>query len=65
MITPHCSIFQIYELNLISPGILLAVLPQLEFKLKSSDESERMGSVALLARCQSYKTFLLATDAPD
>jgi sister-chromatid-cohesion protein PDS5 len=46
---------QIYELNLISPGILLAVLPQLEFKLKSPDENERAGSVALLARMFSEK----------
>jgi hypothetical protein len=40
----------IYELYNISPGILLSVLPQLEFKLKSTEESERMGSVSLLAR---------------
>ncbi len=26
----------IYELNVIAPGVLLAVLPQLEFKLKVS-----------------------------
>lgn len=45
----------IYELNLISPRILLAVLPQLEFKLKSTEESERMGSVSLLARMFSEK----------
>ena len=40
----------IYELNHICPSVLLAVLPQLEFKLKSTEESERMGSVSLLAR---------------
>lgn len=32
----------IYELNVICPRILLAVLPQLECKLKSGQESERL-----------------------
>ena len=50
----------IYELNIISPSILLAVLPQLEFKLKSTEESERMGSVSLLARMFSEKGSNLA-----
>ena len=50
----------IYELNIISPSILLAVLPQLEFKLKSTEESERMGSVSLLARMFSEKGSQLA-----
>ena len=50
----------IYELNLICPSVLLAVLPQLEFKLKSTDEQERMGSVALLARMFSEKDSSLA-----
>ncbi len=50
----------IYELNLISPGILLAVLPQLEFKIKSTDEGERIGSVSLLARMFSEKGSNLA-----
>jgi len=50
----------IYELNIISPSILLAVLPQLEFKLKSTEESERMGSVSLLARMFSEKGAHLA-----
>ena len=45
----------IYELNHICPSILLAVLPQLEFKLKSTEEQERMGSVTLLARMFSEK----------
>ncbi|XP_013389020.1 sister chromatid cohesion protein PDS5 homolog B-B-like [Lingula anatina] len=40
----------IYELNMISPSILLAVLPQLEFKLKSNDEGERKAVTKLLAR---------------
>lgn len=32
----------IYELNVICPSILLQVLPQLECKLKSGSESERL-----------------------
>ncbi len=52
----------IYELNLISPRILLTVLPQLEFKLKSTEEAERMGSVSLLARMFSEKGSSLARD---
>lgn len=50
----------IYELNHICPSVLLAVLPQLEFKLKSSDEEERYGSVSLLARMFSEKDSTLA-----
>ena len=38
-------------------SVLLAVLPQLEFKLKSTEENERMGSVSLLARMFSEKVF--------
>ena len=52
----------IYELNHICPSILLAVLPQLEFKLKSTEESERMGSVSLLARMFSEKDSILAVN---
>ncbi|XP_071446886.1 sister chromatid cohesion protein PDS5 homolog A isoform X2 [Hetaerina americana] len=50
----------IYELNHICPSVLLSVLPQLEFKLKSTEESERMGSVSLLARMFSEKDSTLA-----
>ncbi|CAL4140749.1 unnamed protein product, partial [Meganyctiphanes norvegica] len=50
----------IYELNHICPSVLLAVLPQLEFKLKSTDEDERYGSVSLLARMFSEKESALA-----
>lgn len=32
----------IYELNVIAPSILLLVLPQLECKLKSAHEAERL-----------------------
>lgn len=50
----------IYELNHICPRILLTVLPQLEFKLKSTEESERLGSVSLLARMFSERGSTLA-----
>lgn len=40
----------IYELNQISPNVLLSVLPQLEFKLKSNVESERKKVTKLLAK---------------
>eukprot|EP00095_Tigriopus_kingsejongensis_P010616 maker-scaffold795_size96016-snap-gene-0.21 protein:Tk10616 transcript:maker-scaffold795_size96016-snap-gene-0.21-mRNA-1 annotation:"androgen-induced proliferation inhibitor" len=52
----------IYELNHICPRILLTVLPQLEFKLKSTEEADRMGSVALLARMFSEPNSKLATN---
>ncbi|CAD7088985.1 unnamed protein product [Hermetia illucens] len=45
----------IYELNIISSNILLSVLPQLECKLKSANEAERLKAVALLARMFSEK----------
>ncbi|CAH0549988.1 unnamed protein product [Brassicogethes aeneus] len=50
----------IYELNHICPQILLAVLPQLECKLKSSLENERLAAVALLAKMFSEKDSELA-----
>jgi hypothetical protein len=50
----------IYELNHICPSILLSVIPQLEYKLKSTDDSERLGSVSLLARMFSEKDSTLA-----
>ncbi|XP_025084821.1 sister chromatid cohesion protein PDS5 homolog A-like [Pomacea canaliculata] len=40
----------IYELNQVSPSILFAVLPQLEFKLKSNEEHERKNVTKLLAK---------------
>ena len=52
----------IYELNHICPAVLLAVLPQLEFKLKSTEEAERMGSVTLLARMFSEKDSMVAAN---
>uniref|UniRef100_A0A1L8DX47 Putative sister chromatid cohesion complex cohesin subunit pds5 n=1 Tax=Nyssomyia neivai TaxID=330878 RepID=A0A1L8DX47_9DIPT len=50
----------IYELNVIAPTCLLSVLPQLEVKLKSSKESERVKAVGLLARMFSEKDSTLA-----
>ncbi|XP_055601218.1 sister chromatid cohesion protein PDS5 homolog B [Uranotaenia lowii] len=50
----------IYELNVISPSILLSVLPQLECKLKSAQENERLRAVSLLARMFSEKDSTLA-----
>ena len=51
----------IYELYHVCARVLLSVLPQLEFKLKSPEESERMGCVSLLARMFSEKDSQLAT----
>jgi sister chromatid cohesion protein PDS5 len=45
----------IYELSHISPTLLSSVLPQLECKIKSSNEGERLKAVALLARMFSEK----------
>ncbi|XP_003426788.1 sister chromatid cohesion protein PDS5 homolog B isoform X2 [Nasonia vitripennis] len=50
----------IYELNHICPSVLISVLPQLECKLKSPNEVERLGAVALLARMFSEKGSQLA-----
>jgi len=56
-----CKVYDlIYELNKICPSVLLAVLPQLECKLKSNQEQERLGAVALLARMFSEKDSSLA-----
>lgn len=38
----------IYELNVIAPNVLLSVLPQLECKLKSGHESERLSKSQLV-----------------
>lgn len=45
----------LYELNVLQPSLLLTVLPQLEFKLKSSKEADRVKVVVLLARMFSEK----------
>uniref|UniRef100_A0A182WEA9 Uncharacterized protein n=1 Tax=Anopheles minimus TaxID=112268 RepID=A0A182WEA9_9DIPT len=50
----------IYELNVITPSILLSVLPQLECKLKSTHEAERLKAVSTLARMFSEPGSTLA-----
>ncbi|XP_077867919.1 sister chromatid cohesion protein PDS5 homolog A-B-like [Saccoglossus kowalevskii] len=50
----------IYELNLISNNVLLSVLPQLELKLKTNDETERLAVTKLLARMFSDRESDLA-----
>lgn len=50
----------IYELNSICPSMLTAVLPHLEFKLKSSAEKERLDVTKLLARMFSDRNSDLA-----
>uniref|UniRef100_A0A182MY81 Uncharacterized protein n=1 Tax=Anopheles dirus TaxID=7168 RepID=A0A182MY81_9DIPT len=50
----------IYELNVITPSILLSVLPQLECKLKSTLEAERLKAVSTLARMFSEPGSTLA-----
>lgn len=50
----------IYELNVISSSLLLSVLPQLECKIKSANEGERLKAVALLARMFSEKESTLS-----
>ncbi|KAJ8028379.1 Sister chromatid cohesion protein PDS5-like B-B [Holothuria leucospilota] len=52
----------IYQLNLISNNLLLAVLPQLEFKLKTSEEKERLAVTKLLGRMFSDKDSDLASN---
>lgn len=40
----------VYELYKVNKSVLLSVLPQLEFKLKGNEESERLQAVKLLGR---------------
>lgn len=54
----------IYELNILCPSMLIAVLPQLEFKLKCNDEKERLSVTKLLARMFSDKNSDLAAQNP-
>ncbi|KAH9373521.1 hypothetical protein HPB48_003473 [Haemaphysalis longicornis] len=54
----------IYELNILCPSMLIAVLPQLEFKLKCNDEKERLSVTKLLARMFSDKNSDLASHNP-
>lgn len=54
----------IYELNQCCSSVLLAVLPQLECKLKSAQFQERLSAVALLARMFSEPGSQLAKQYP-
>ncbi|XP_014675735.1 PREDICTED: sister chromatid cohesion protein PDS5 homolog B-like [Priapulus caudatus] len=54
----------IYELNIIVPSVLISVLPQLEFKLKSNEDGERIQVTRLLARMFSDKDSDLALTHP-
>ncbi|XP_022079543.1 sister chromatid cohesion protein PDS5 homolog A-B-like [Acanthaster planci] len=56
----HCYSL-IYQLNTISSTLLLSVLPQLEFKLKSNDERERLAVTKLLGQMFSNKDSDLAS----
>ncbi|KAH0616241.1 hypothetical protein JD844_027214 [Phrynosoma platyrhinos] len=51
----------IQELFAIDPNLLLSVMPQLEFKLKSNDGEERLAVVRLLAKLFGSKDSDLAT----
>uniref|UniRef100_A0A4W3IM19 PDS5 cohesin associated factor A n=1 Tax=Callorhinchus milii TaxID=7868 RepID=A0A4W3IM19_CALMI len=51
----------IMELFAIDPHLLLSVMPQLEFKLKSNDGEERLAVVRLLAKLFGAKDSELAT----
>ncbi|XP_065203683.1 sister chromatid cohesion protein PDS5 homolog B [Planococcus citri] len=55
----------IYELNKICPSVLLAVLPQLECKIKSTQESERLSVIKLLAKMFSEKNSNVAKNNPQ
>jgi sister-chromatid-cohesion protein PDS5 len=52
----------ILELHAIDSSILLSVMPQLEFKLKSTDTEERLEVTRLLARMFSPRDSRLATE---
>ncbi|XP_032079868.1 sister chromatid cohesion protein PDS5 homolog A isoform X3 [Thamnophis elegans] len=51
----------IQELFAVDPNLLLSVMPQLEFKLKSNDGEERLAVVRLLAKLFGSKDSDLAT----
>lgn len=55
----------IYELNIICPGAMEPILPNIEIKVKSNDEKERCEFSKLLARLFSDKSSVLATKHHD
>ncbi|GFW42259.1 sister chromatid cohesion protein PDS5 homolog B [Trichonephila clavipes] len=53
-LSPH--LYQlIYEINCLNPGVLLTVIPQLEFKLKSTDTTERAEVTEIVGQMFSDK----------
>ena len=62
-VTQLCEL--IYELNSICPNIMDGILPQLDFKIRSNDEKERVEFTKLLARLFSDKNSNLAEVYPD
>ncbi|KAL5285776.1 PDS5A family protein [Megaselia abdita] len=54
----------IYELNVLSPQVLYSSLPQIEVKLKSSNQGDREKAVALIARMFSEPQSDLSTKYP-
>ncbi|KAH8402050.1 hypothetical protein KR009_009482 [Drosophila setifemur] len=55
----------IYELNRINGDLLISVLPQLENKLLSTDDAERLKATTLLARMFSEKESQLSKKYPN
>ncbi|XP_022228919.2 sister chromatid cohesion protein PDS5 homolog B [Drosophila obscura] len=55
----------IYELNRINPDLLYSVLPQLENKLLSTDDAERLKATTLLSRMFSEKDSQLSQKYPN
>lgn len=55
----------IYELNNIRPSLLELALPQLEYKIKSSDLKERREYTKLLSKMFSEKDSRLAPNVPQ
>ncbi len=52
----------IYALYTVCPDVLVSVVPQLEYRLRSAEEKARFGAVALLARMFSERGSVLAQD---
>lgn len=55
----------IYELNQVCPAVMGGIMPQLEYKIRSSDEKERCEFTKLLARLFSDPMSTLADEYPD
>jgi sister-chromatid-cohesion protein PDS5 len=55
----------IHEVYKICPQLILGVFPYLEFKVKSLEEKDRMGSIRILADVFSEERSTLAKDFPE